>query len=186
MNEISLRPESRPEARPESRSEKGGGRHVVVGPDEGQSFWQPQPSTGWAEVKVSPFTWGSNQYSAGVQVLEPGAHVREHAHQRNEEMLFIAEGEGVALIDDAEYALAPGTLIIVDRFAQHKLTNTGASQMKIFWVILPPGLENWFAAIGRPREAGAGPAPVFDRPDDVAEVQRAMFFQPPDKPVDAT
>jgi mannose-6-phosphate isomerase-like protein (cupin superfamily) len=163
------------------------GRYVVVGPDEGRSFWQPDPSTGWSEVKVSPFTWGSNQYSAGVQVLEPGAHVREHAHQRNEEMLFVFEGEGVGLIDDAEYQLKPGTLIVVDRFVQHKLTNTGTTPMKIFWTILPPGLENWFAAIGRPRDAGdAGPAPVFSRPDDVADVQRAMFFQPPEKPVDDT
>lgn len=170
-----------------SQSAAQKGRHLVVGPDEGQSFWQPQPSTGWSEVKISPHTWGSNQYSAGVQVLEPGAHVREHAHQRNEEMLFVFEGEGVALIDDIEYPLTPGTLVIVDRFAQHKLSNTGQTQMKIFWTILPPGLENWFAAIGQPREAGdAGPAPVFDRPDDVADVQRAMFFQPPAKPVAET
>lgn len=163
------------------------GRYAVIGPDEGASFWQPQPSTGWSEVKLSPFTWGANQYSAGVQVLEPGAHVREHAHQRQEEMLFVFEGTGEALIDDTPYPLSPGTLVVVDRFVQHKLTNTGDTPMRIFWVILPPGLENWFAAIGQAREAGdAGPAPVFDRPGDVADVQKAMFFQTPAKPVGET
>lgn len=168
------------------KPEQKAGNYRVIGPDEGPTFWQPQPSTGWSEVKVSPYDWGSNMYSAGVQVLMPGAHVREHAHQRNEELLFIWEGTGTALVNDKEYDLSPGTLIVVDRDAQHKLINTGDVPMRIFWVFTPPGLENWFAAIGKARENMTDEPPVFDRPDNVADVQRAMFFQAPKKPVEET
>jgi mannose-6-phosphate isomerase-like protein (cupin superfamily) len=162
------------------------GNYRVIGPDEGKAFWQPQPSTGWSEVKVSPHDWSSNAYASGVQVLMPGAHVREHAHQRNEELIFIWEGEGVAHVNDKEFDLSPGSLIVVDRYAQHKITNTGDVPLRMFWVILPPGLENWVEAIGKPRENQTDEPPVFDRPDDVADVQRAMFFQPPSKPVEDT
>lgn len=48
--------------------------------------------------------------------------------------------------------------------------------MKMFWVFAPPGLEDWFAAIGQPRKAGE-PAPApFARPEDVAEVQKRVKF----------
>ena len=42
--------------------------------------------------------------------------------------------------------------------------NDGADAMQLLWVISPPGLEKFFADIGRPRHAGE-PAPVpFARP----------------------
>jgi mannose-6-phosphate isomerase-like protein (cupin superfamily) len=152
------------------------GVHLVSGPDEGVSYWQPLPSTGYATVKLHPGNAPINYLSAGIQVLEPGCHVRNHAHQRNDEMLFVYEGTGHALIDGKTYPLAPGALIAVGRFVEHKITNDGPGQMKMFWVFAPPGLEDWFAAIGKPREAGAkAPAP-FDRPADVAEVQKGVKF----------
>ena len=44
----------------------------------------------------------------------------------------------------------------------------------MLWVITPPGLEHFFAAIGRPREAGA-PAPApFARPADVVAIECAL------------
>jgi hypothetical protein len=44
----------------------------------------------------------------------------------------------------------------------------------MLWVISPPGLEDFFRAIGRPRAAGE-PAPApFSRPADVVAVERAM------------
>ena len=44
----------------------------------------------------------------------------------------------------------------------------------MLWVITPPGLETFFEAIGRPREAGA-PAPApFERPTDVIAIERRL------------
>jgi hypothetical protein len=44
----------------------------------------------------------------------------------------------------------------------------------MLWVITPPGLENFFEAIGRPRQPGT-PAPApFERPTDVIAIERRM------------
>jgi len=152
------------------------GAHVVSGPGEGVSYWQPQPSTGYATVKLHPGNSPINFLSAGIQVLEPGTHVRNHAHQRNDELLFVYEGTGRGVVDGKTYPLAPGSLIAVGRFVEHIVFNDGPGQMKMFWVFAPPGLEDWFAAIGKPRQEGDPlPAP-FGRPEDVAEVQKRVKF----------
>jgi hypothetical protein len=49
----------------------------------------------------------------------------------------------------------------------------------LFWVFMPPGLEDWMRAIGRPRTPGEPMPAPFQRPEDVAEVQRRLKFMPP-------
>jgi hypothetical protein len=44
---------------------------------------------------------------------------------------------------------------------------------------MPPGLEDWFNAIGRPRQPGEPMPEPFPRPENVAEVQERMRFVPP-------
>jgi hypothetical protein len=47
----------------------------------------------------------------------------------------------------------------------------------MLWVITPPGLENFFEAIGRPRRDGE-PAPApFARPTDVVAIERALGME---------
>jgi hypothetical protein len=65
------------------------------------------------------------------------------------------------------------------RYARHRIDNTGSVDMKLFWVFSPPGLEDWFSAIGRPRKPGEPMPPAFERPPNVAEVQERMRFVPP-------
>jgi mannose-6-phosphate isomerase-like protein (cupin superfamily) len=156
------------------------GTSVVVGPEEGQSYWQPLPSTGYVTVKVSPYTAPYDLFSSGIQVLEPGASIRAHAHERAHEMLFVYEGEGSAIIDGVVHKIAQGSTMMMGRFVEHHIRNEGPGQMKLLWVIFPSGLEDWFEAIGRPREPGATTAaPVFERPENVAEIQRQQRFAKP-------
>ena len=58
-------------------------------------------------------------------------------------------------------------------------TNTGSSDMKMFWVFFPPGLEDWFNAIGRQRIPGDPMPEPFARPDNVQDVMDRMRFLPP-------
>ncbi|MFN2643651.1 MAG: cupin domain-containing protein [Burkholderiales bacterium] len=149
---------------------------LVLGPEEGESYWQPKPSTGYVTVKISPYNSPNDLVSAGVQVLEPGSSVRRHAHQRANEILFIFEGEGRAEVEGKWHRLAPGSTLMVGRFVHHYIENDGKAPLKMFWAIMPSGLEDWFKAIGRPREPGeATPAP-FDRPENVADILKSMRF----------
>jgi mannose-6-phosphate isomerase-like protein (cupin superfamily) len=152
---------------------------VVVPPEGGRSLWQPLPSRGYVTVKLSPQNTPYDDFSAGIQVLPPGCHVREHGHRQNHEIVFIYEGTGTVTIEGETTPLEPGSTVLFCRYARHRIDNTGTVDMKLFWVFAPPGLEDWFNAIGRPRSpAESMPAP-FERPANVQEVQERMRFVPP-------
>ena len=149
---------------------------VVLQPDDGKHFWQPQPTGGYASVKLAAEETGRDDYSMGIQVVPPGGMVRQHAHTRNDEVLFFWEGKGRAIIDGEEHELRPGTTVLAVPYAQHCFINDGDSDLKFVWMMLPADLENWFAAIGRPRNPGE-PAPApFERPADIGDIQDAHGF----------
>jgi mannose-6-phosphate isomerase-like protein (cupin superfamily) len=155
---------------------------VVVQPDEGESFWQPVPANGYAEVRVSHRKHPSiTRLASGIQVIAPEGHIREHVHPAQEELLFVFEGTGEAVIDGKSYQLTVGTTVYVGAGHRHKFINTGTSDLKLCWVMLPGGengLDDFFARIGRPRQPGE-PAPApFPRPADVAEIERSTVFTP--------
>ena len=80
----------------------------VWGPDDGESYWLPQPSGGYMTIKVAPDTFGANLYMAAVQVIDEGGVLTEHSHTQNDEMLFVWEGEGSAYVDGVRHRVEPG------------------------------------------------------------------------------
>ena len=54
--------------------------------------------------------------------------------------------------------------------------NSGKGQLKMMWVIFPPGLEDWFQAIGKPRIPGDAAPEPFERPKNVAAIQDQQRF----------
>lgn len=152
------------------------GAAVVVQPGEARSYWQPVPANGYSDIHVAPDVTGSGTLSMGIQTIAPGCHIREHWHDRNEEVLHFIQGSGTAYVDGVAHPIRPGTTIYVGPWRKHKFVNTGEDEMKMLWVLSPPGLENFFAGIGRPRRPGE-PAPApFARPDDAAEIERRTVF----------
>ncbi len=153
------------------------GATVVRQPDEGESFWQPVPANGYTEVQVSkrdsPQITG---FSSGIQVIAPGCHIREHQHGAEEELLFFFEGTGKVLVNGVEHPLRPGTTAYLGPWNKHKIVNDGKNDLKMLWVLMPGGLEDFFQAIGRPRTPGE-PAPApFPRPENVEQIERDTVF----------
>ena len=156
------------------------GAAIVLQPEDGDSFWQPVPANGYASVKVSPWNAPVDRFAMGVQVVAPGGRIREHAHDRHEELTFFWQGRGRAIVDGVEHPITPGTTIYTGRWVKHCFINDGEAELKSVWVIVPPGLEEFFRAIGRRREPGE-PAPApFPRPDDVARIEAETVFAAPD------
>jgi quercetin dioxygenase-like cupin family protein len=154
------------------------GTALVLQPDEGESWWQPQPAGGYMTLKVGPSNCNSNFASFGVQCIAPGGYVREHWHSRQEEILFCFEGEGLFIVDGVEHRAVPGTTVFAGRWVRHRIVNTGKVEFKMTWTFLPPGLHEFAEAIGRPRRAG-DPAPApFARPADTLAVEKAVGFGP--------
>jgi quercetin dioxygenase-like cupin family protein len=155
------------------------GSTIVLQPNEGASYWQPKPANGYATVKVAPDNCASNQVTMGIQSVAPGGYVREHWHARNEEILFCYEGKGTILVDGEAHPFVPGTTAFLGRWVKHKIVNDGPDALKFTWTFLPPGLDRFFAGIGRPRRSGEPTPEPFDRPSDTLAVEGGTGFGPP-------
>ncbi len=153
------------------------GAAFVRQPDEGESFWQPVPANGYAEVRVSKRDSPKVQgFSSGIQVIAPGCHIREHQHGAEQELLFFFEGTGKVLVNGVEHPVRPGTTAYLGPWNKHKIVNDSDADLKMLWVLVPGGLEDFVQAIGRPRTPGE-PAPApFPRPENVEEIERDTVF----------
>ena len=150
------------------------GRAVVMQPDEGPSYWQPVPANGHADPKLFPANTGFPELAMGYQTIAVGARVREHSHGDQVELQICFRGRGHVLVDGQRHPLVPGTACCLGYDVKHEIVNDGPDELVMLWVIAPPGLENFFAAIGRSRAAGE-PAPApFARPTDVVAIERAL------------
>ncbi len=149
---------------------------IVLRPDDGEAIWQPKPSTGFIVNKINPYNSPFDNFSTGLQILEPGAHIRRHAHERQHEILFCYRGQGYAEIGEKRHDMAEESMILIGRGVQHKVVNTGTGQMRLLWIISPPGLEDWFRALGRLKQLGDSEAPVFERPANIAEIEMQQRF----------
>jgi mannose-6-phosphate isomerase-like protein (cupin superfamily) len=149
---------------------------IVLRPQDGEAIWQPKPSTGFIVNKINPYNSPFDNFSTGLQILEPGAHIRRHAHERQHEILFCYRGEGYAEIGENRHDMAEESMMLIGRGVQHKVVNTGTGQMRLLWIISPPGLEDWFRALGRLKQPADGAAPVFERPANIAEIEKQQRF----------
>ncbi|HEX6144744.1 MAG TPA: cupin domain-containing protein [Geminicoccaceae bacterium] len=153
---------------------------LVVGPDEGESFWQPVPANGYVEVRVSHRKDERiTGLAHGIQVVAPGCYIREHVHPQEDELLFFFKGEGEALIDGETRPIRAGTSIYVGRGHRHRFDNTGSDDLAFAWVMVPGGdngLDDFFARIGRPRTPGEPTPEPFPRPADVERIEAETVF----------
>ena len=153
------------------------GRAVVKQPDCSKSYWQPKPTKGYAEATLTPNETGFKGLSIGFQTIAPGSHIGEHFHNRQIELQICYKGKGYVLVDGVRHELVPGTSCFLGYNVKHEIFNDGDCDLVMMWVIAPAGLEEFFATIGRERDAESlSPAP-FRRPKDVVAVERQMGMQ---------
>lgn len=156
----------------------------VVPAATGESYWQPVPANGHIEVLMAPDLVNmASSFAFGTQTVPPGCHIREHAHDRVEEMIFVLSGTGRAVLDGEDVAMTPGTAIFLGFNRRHMFINAGSEDLRLAWLVLPNGLEAFFRGIGRPRHADAPDPTPFPRPADVLDIERRTVFaaQPADQ-----
>jgi len=157
-----------------SQAEAVRGRAVVVQPDQGASFWQPVPANGHADPTLTPATTGFDALSMGYQTIAPGGRVREHSHADQVELQICFRGRGRVVVDGASHPIVAGTACLLGCDVKHEIVNEGADDLVMLWVITPPGLEDFFQAIGRPRRPGEPAPEPFARPTDVVAIERGL------------
>ena len=152
----------------------------VAAPEERLSFWQSLPTTGHADIILSPYNHPSNAFALGTQTLKPGAFIPPHAHTRNEELLFIAGGHGVCHLVDGEHPITIGDSLYVSQNCRHELRAAEDSELSLIWIMSPPGLEQVLCELGQPRQPDDAPPTPFPPPAEVFDILAAAGFAAPE------
>ncbi|MSO76132.1 MAG: cupin domain-containing protein [Alphaproteobacteria bacterium] len=150
------------------------GHAVVTQPGEGPSYWQPLPANGHADPALFPANTGFDGLSLGFQTVAARSRIREHSHGDQIELQICFRGQGRVMVDGVAHKLVPGTACFLGYDVKHEIINEGDDELVMLWVISPAGLEDFFRAIGRARDAGEPAPPPFSRPADVVAVERKM------------
>ena len=149
----------------------------VVGPEESESYWQPVPANGFIRNIFSrAIVGGKKDFSFGTQTVAPGCFVREHTHANQEEMVYVIEGKGIARIDGVEQPIEVGSAVFTGMNRKHQYLNPHDKPMTYVWVMVPGGLDDYFAQVGRPRQAGEPAPEPFPRPVNIAEIEKSTVF----------
>jgi quercetin dioxygenase-like cupin family protein len=161
------------------------GEAFVVGPSDGDTFWQPVPANGYVRnILDQTRTGGIADLSMGTQTVAPGCFIREHTHAHNEEIIHVLEGRGVARLDGVEHPIQRGSTVYIGINRKHHFLNPHREPMTFLWIMTPGGLDRFFAEIGRPRTPGEGAPKPFPRPDNIAEIEARTVFGWTDKRYD--
>ena len=151
---------------------------VILPPDGGRSYWQPVPANGFVRCLLASREIGADSaFAMGTQTVDPGCFVREHMHPENEEVIFVLEGRGEALIDGTDkHAMEKGSCFFLGKGRLHRFEASPEGPMVFLWLMMPGGLETFFERIGRERQESEGQPPPFPRPANVLEIEAETVF----------
>lgn len=92
-----------------------------------------------------PISAATGAESSAVVYFEvaPGEHLGRHTDSA-EEILYIAEGEGVAIAGDERVEIRPGSLVLIPALVPHELHATGDRAVKVVGFFAAARVEHVF------------------------------------------
>jgi quercetin dioxygenase-like cupin family protein len=118
----------------------------------------------------------SAQESAGSLTLveieaAPAEGPPPHIHTREDEALYVLEGQFEIVVGERRVFCGPGTFAFVPRGTVHRFSCTGQGPGRVLALFTPGGMDGFFREAGRPA-TGDGPPPPVDA-DEIARTQAA-------------
>jgi quercetin dioxygenase-like cupin family protein len=86
---------------------------------------------------------GTNTTAVVYFEIEPGDHLGRHTDSA-EEILYVVEGTGEAVVGDERVALEPGSLGVVPELVPHAVYNTSEATLKVVGFFSAAELEHVF------------------------------------------
>ncbi|WP_336338375.1 cupin domain-containing protein [Haloarcula brevis] len=112
-----------------------------------QRFVQPDDvetiQLDWGTLKWmnAPDVTGSEGFSAGIVLLEPGKGHERHTHPDSEEILYFLSGEGEQTVADEERTVSAGEMVYIPAGVEHSTMNTSWEPLRFIAAYCPPGPE---------------------------------------------
>lgn len=81
----------------------------------------------------------STQQQLVVMSIPVGGEIGEEVHPDNDQFIRVEQGTARAHVDDAEYDLADGSVIVIPKGSRHNVVNTSAdTELKVYTIYSPP------------------------------------------------
>jgi len=80
-------------------------------------------------------------------VSPPGKGVSLHVHQREDELVYLLEGEIEVTLGDQTMTAVPGVMALLPRGIPHGFTNNGDKPSRLLDTILPGQFDNYFVEL---------------------------------------
>ena len=82
-------------------------------------------------------------------VTPPGHGIPPHVHDREDELIYVLEGEFGIMLGDKQFQAKSGDEIFFPRHIPHAFQNTGSKAGKTLWTVVPGGnFEEFFEKLG--------------------------------------
>jgi mannose-6-phosphate isomerase-like protein (cupin superfamily) len=82
------------------------------------------------------FTGARSQLA--LMTIPPGGDIGLESHPHVEQLIFIASGQGKAVVNGVETPLAAGDVLVATPNTRHNVVNTGSVPLQIYTVYAPP------------------------------------------------
>ncbi len=86
-------------------------------------------------------------YSSYEVIAEPGRGTKPHIHSREDEAIYVIEGQFSVRCGEKEYTFGPGDSISMPKGLPHMFTNIGQTTGRLFSIATPAGIEGFFEGI---------------------------------------
>ena len=73
-----------------------------------------------------------------VMAIPPGGEIGEESHDKVEQTLYFASGEGEAVLNGKTKPIAEGDVLVVMPGTRHNVKNTGTRPLRVATVYAPP------------------------------------------------
>jgi len=80
-------------------------------------------------------------------VSPPGKGVSLHVHEREDELVYLLEGEIEVTLGDQTMTAVPGVMALLPRGIPHGFTNNGDKPSRLLVTILPGQFDNYFVEL---------------------------------------
>ena len=109
-------------------------------------------------LKVDRKSGGAPEFVMLTEDIPPGQAISPHRHPHSDEIIFVHEGTGLALLDGKQATVTTGATIYMPRNTVVGLRNTGTEPLKIVAIFSKPGFEDYLREISVPE--GQTPTPL--------------------------
>mgnify|MGYP006190738933 CR=1 FL=1 len=90
-----------------------------------------------SKMLAGPENTGSSLIDFRISRYAPSAYVAEHAHEVQEQIYYVLEGEGVLTVGKERHLMRPHDYVYLPPGVPHSFTNTGTAGL-VFLVVTTP------------------------------------------------